>query len=102
MYLQASSSGVLLGVPEDESADAEAAEEEADGADAPVRAVLQAGANAAHINQNGDTALMKAALSHRGMAVIDVISPCVTFANNDESYSSYGYVKDHGEEGYSL
>ena len=39
---KASSSGVLLGVPEDESADAEAAEEEADGADAPVRAVLQA------------------------------------------------------------
>ena len=46
MYLQASSSGVLLGVPEDERADAEAAaeegEEEADGTDAPVRAVLQA------------------------------------------------------------
>ena len=41
MYLQASSSGVLLGVPEDESTDAEAAEEEAEGADAPVRAVLQ-------------------------------------------------------------
>ena len=39
MYLQASSSGALLGVPEDESADVEAAEE--DGADAPVRAVLQ-------------------------------------------------------------
>ena len=38
---KASSSGVLLGVPEEESADAEAAEEEADGADAPVRAVLQ-------------------------------------------------------------
>ena len=41
MYLQASSSGVLLGVPEGDSTDAEAAEEEADGADAPVRAVLQ-------------------------------------------------------------
>ena len=44
------------------------------------------------------TALMKAALSHNGMAVIDVISPCVTFANNDESYKSYGYVKDQTEE----
>ena len=32
------------------------------------------------------------------MAVIDVISPCVTFANNDESLKSYGYVKSHDEE----
>lgn len=44
------------------------------------------------------TSLLKAALSHKGMAVIDVISPCVTFANNDESYRSYGYVKDNEEE----
>ena len=48
------------------------------------------------------TALLKAALSHKGMAVIDVISPCVTFANNDESYRSYGYVKDNGEELHSV
>ena len=44
------------------------------------------------------TSLMRAALSHRGMAVIDVISPCVTFANNDESLKSYGYVKSNDEE----
>ena len=44
------------------------------------------------------TALVRAALSHHGMAVIDVISPCVTFANNDESLKSYGYVKSHDEE----
>ena len=43
------------------------------------------------------TALMKAAMSHKGMAVIDVISPCVTFANNDESYKSYNYVKENDE-----
>ena len=43
------------------------------------------------------TSLLKAALSHKGMAVIDVISPCVTFANNDESYRSYGYVKENEE-----
>ena len=43
------------------------------------------------------TALIRAAMSHRGMAVIDVISPCVTFANNDESYKSYNYVKDNDE-----
>ena len=43
------------------------------------------------------TALIKAAMSHKGMAVIDVISPCVTFANNDDSSRSYGYVKDNDE-----
>lgn len=43
------------------------------------------------------TALLRAALSHKGMAVIDVISPCVTFANNDESYRSYNYVKANDE-----
>ena len=41
------------------------------------------------------TSLIRAAMSHRGTAVIDVISPCVTFANNDESHKSYGYVKDN-------
>lgn len=40
-------------------------------------------------------ALLKAAMSHRGFALIDVISPCVTFNNNDESYRSYGYVKEN-------
>jgi 2-oxoglutarate ferredoxin oxidoreductase subunit beta len=44
------------------------------------------------------TALIKAGMSHNGMAIIDVISPCVTFANNDESYRSYGYVKDNEEQ----
>tara|TARA_B100000579_G_scaffold88149_1_gene69253 strand:- start:1300 stop:2325 length:1026 start_codon:yes stop_codon:yes gene_type:complete len=43
------------------------------------------------------TALLRAAMSHRGMALIDVISPCVTFANNDESYRSYNYVKKNDE-----
>ena len=44
------------------------------------------------------TALIRAAMSHRGTAVIDVISPCVTFANNDEFFRSYGYVKDNDME----
>jgi 2-oxoglutarate ferredoxin oxidoreductase subunit beta len=43
------------------------------------------------------TALLRAAMSHKGMAFIDVISPCVTFANNDESYKSYNYVKANDE-----
>ena len=47
------------------------------------------------------TSLIRAAMSHRGTAIIDVISPCVTFANNDESYKSYGYVKDNDSELHS-
>ena len=39
------------------------------------------------------TSVIKAAMSHKGFALIDVISPCVTFNNNDESMRSYGYVK---------
>lgn len=41
--------------------------------------------------------LIKAALSHRGFALIDVLSPCVTFNNNEGSTKSYDYVRDHIE-----
>ena len=40
-------------------------------------------------------ALLQAALSHRGMAVIDIISPCVTFNNHDTSTKSYGWGKEN-------
>lgn len=42
--------------------------------------------------------LLKAALSHRGTAVLDIISPCVAFNNHDTSTKSYGYGKDHEEQ----
>ncbi len=38
-------------------------------------------------------ALLKAAISHRGIAVLDIISPCVTFNNHDSSNKSYGWGK---------
>lgn len=41
--------------------------------------------------------LIKAACSHRGFALIDVLSPCVTFNNNHGSTKSYDYVRDHKE-----
>jgi 2-oxoglutarate ferredoxin oxidoreductase subunit beta len=41
--------------------------------------------------------LLKAALSHRGTAMLDVLSPCVTFNDHDGSTKSYSYVKDHEE-----
>ncbi len=41
--------------------------------------------------------LLKAALSHRGTVMLDVISPCVTFNDHEGSTKSYSYVKDHDE-----
>jgi 2-oxoglutarate ferredoxin oxidoreductase subunit beta len=40
-------------------------------------------------------ALLKAAFTHRGTAVLDVVSPCVTFADHEGSTKSYAYVKEH-------
>ncbi len=39
--------------------------------------------------------LLKAALSHHGVAVLDIISPCVTFNNQDDATHSYTWGKDH-------
>ncbi len=41
--------------------------------------------------------LLKAAISHRGSAVLDVISPCVQFNNSPESTKSYDFVREHNE-----
>ena len=42
--------------------------------------------------------ILKASLSHRGTAMIDVISPCVTFNDHEGSTKSYAYAKDHDEQ----
>jgi 2-oxoglutarate ferredoxin oxidoreductase subunit beta len=42
-------------------------------------------------------AILKAALAHRGTAMIDVISPCVTFNDHEGSTKSYAYAKEHDE-----
>ena len=42
--------------------------------------------------------LIKAAIAHRGTAVLDVVSPCVTFNDHDGSTKSYSWVKDHDQE----
>ncbi len=41
------------------------------------------------------TQVLKAALSHQGVAMLDIISPCVTFNDQPESTKSYQYVKQH-------
>ena len=41
--------------------------------------------------------ILKAAISHRGTCMIDVISPCVTFNDHEGSTKSYAYAKEHDE-----
>ncbi|MFT4070226.1 2-oxoacid:ferredoxin oxidoreductase subunit beta [Paraburkholderia sp.] len=62
---------------------------------------LQLGATFVARSFSGDKAqlvpLVKAALRHRGAALIDVISPCVAFNNHPGSTRSYDYVREHNE-----
>ena len=62
---------------------------------------LQLGATFVARSFSGDkdqlVPLIKAAMSHRGFALIDVISPCVTFNNNPGSTKSYEFVREHAE-----
>jgi 2-oxoglutarate ferredoxin oxidoreductase subunit beta len=37
---------------------------------------------------------LKAAVSYRGAAILDIISPCVTFNNHEGSTKSYKYAKE--------
>jgi 2-oxoglutarate ferredoxin oxidoreductase subunit beta len=41
--------------------------------------------------------LLKAAIQHRGSAVLDVISPCVQFNNHAGSTKSFDFVREHNE-----
>jgi 2-oxoglutarate ferredoxin oxidoreductase subunit beta len=43
-------------------------------------------------------AILKAAITHNGLSVIDIISPCTTFNDHEGSTKSYSYVKDHEEQ----
>src|SRR3546814_6157986 len=63
-----------------------------------VMMALQLGASYVARGFSGDKAqlvpLIKGALSHRGAAFLDVISPCVAFNNHAGSTKSYDYVRD--------
>jgi 2-oxoglutarate/2-oxoacid ferredoxin oxidoreductase subunit beta len=48
------------------------------------------------------TAILKAAIAHNGLSLIDVISPCVTFNDHQGSTKSYGYMKEHEEALHEL
>lgn len=62
---------------------------------------LELGAGFVAQSFSGDKAqllpLIKAAIKHPGFALINVISPCVTFNNNPGSTKSYDYVREHIE-----
>jgi 2-oxoglutarate ferredoxin oxidoreductase subunit beta len=64
-----------------------------------VGLALQLGASFVARGFSGDKAqlvpLIKAALTHRGAAFIDVVSPCVQFNNHPGSTKSFDYVREH-------
>jgi 2-oxoglutarate ferredoxin oxidoreductase subunit beta len=43
------------------------------------------------------SAMLKAAIAHRGTVLLDVISPCVTFNDHEGSTKSYKYMQEHDE-----
>jgi 2-oxoglutarate ferredoxin oxidoreductase subunit beta len=70
----------------------------------PIDIVMEAlGSRATFVARSfaGDAAqvkeLIKAGLSHDGIAVIDIISPCVTFNNKGSSMFSFPWAKEHRE-----
>lgn len=46
--------------------------------------------------------MIKAAISHKGTVLLDVISPCVTFNDHEGSTKSYKYMKEHEEPVHEL
>ena len=62
---------------------------------------IQLGATLVARSFSGDKrqlqAILKAAIAHHGLSMIDVISPCVTFNDHEGSTKSYAYMKEHDE-----
>jgi 2-oxoglutarate ferredoxin oxidoreductase subunit beta len=63
---------------------------------------IQMGATFVGRSFSGDkkqlSTMLKAALSHQGTVLLDVISPCVTFNDHEGSTKSYKYMQEHEEE----
>jgi 2-oxoglutarate ferredoxin oxidoreductase subunit beta len=62
---------------------------------------LQVGATFVARSFSGDkkqlSALLEAAVVHRGTVLLDVLSPCVTFNDHEGSTRSYAFVKEHDD-----
>jgi 2-oxoglutarate ferredoxin oxidoreductase subunit beta len=41
--------------------------------------------------------ILKACIAHKGLSVVDIISPCVTFNDHEGSTKSYAYAKEHDD-----
>ena len=67
----------------------------------PVLLALSLGATFVARSFSGDkeqlVPILKAGLAHRGFALIDVISPCVTFNDHEGSTKSYMFTRRHQE-----
>jgi 2-oxoglutarate/2-oxoacid ferredoxin oxidoreductase subunit beta len=67
---------------------------------------IQLGASFVGRSFSGDkkqlSVMLKAAVAHRGTALLDVISPCVTFNDHEGSTKSYAFVKEHDEPLHEL
>ena len=65
----------------------------------PVLLALQLGATFIARSFSGDKAqlvpILKAGLKHNGFAIVDVISPCVTFNDHEGSTKSYLHTRKH-------
>ena len=66
-----------------------------------VGLALQLGASFVGRSFSGDkdqlVPLIKAALTHKGAAFIDVLSPCIAFNNHKGSTKSFDWVREHNE-----
>jgi 2-oxoglutarate ferredoxin oxidoreductase subunit beta len=68
----------------------------------PVQLAITLGAGFVARSFSGDKGqlvpLIQAALHHNGFALIDVLSPCVTFNDHEGSTRSYAFTREHYEE----
>lgn len=68
----------------------------------PVALGLSLGATFIARSFSGDkdhlVPILKAAMKHRGFALVDVISPCVTFNDHEGSTKSYRYVRNQAQK----
>ena len=67
----------------------------------PVLLAMTLGASFVARSFSGDkqqlVPLIQAGLNHNGFALIDVLSPCVTFNDHEGSTKSYAYTREHYE-----
>jgi 2-oxoglutarate ferredoxin oxidoreductase subunit beta len=65
----------------------------------PVQLAMALGGSFVARSFSGDkdqlVPLIKAGITHQGFALLDVLSPCVTFNDHESSTKSYSYAREH-------